>query len=70
LSYLIEMNNICNIFTQTYKFGLIREPNQTLSEHLRILSAIETRDKGLAEEYMRNHVRKSIEKIKLRITSN
>ena len=62
------MNQISNIFSQTYKLGLIREPSQTLPEHLKILSAIETGDAGLAEEYMRNHIRKSIEKIKLAIT--
>lgn len=68
--YLIKMNKISNIYNHTYKLGLIRPPHQTLSEHLRILSAIETGDAGLAEEFMRNHVRKSIDKIKLRIAIN
>jgi DNA-binding GntR family transcriptional regulator len=68
--YLINMNKITNVVNQTYKLGLIREPNETLSEHLKILSAMETKDVGLAEEYMRNHMRKSIEKIKLKIAGN
>ncbi|MCX6221487.1 MAG: GntR family transcriptional regulator [Bacteroidia bacterium] len=68
--YLIKMNQIYDSFTQTYKLGLIREPSQTLSEHLIILSAIEMGDASLAEEYMRNHIRKSIERIKLSIVRN
>ena len=62
-NYLIKMNSIANVFNDTYKDGLVREPEETLPEHMKILSAIETRDNCLAEEYMRNHIRKSIEKI-------
>ncbi len=65
--YLIKMNTIANVFNETYKDGLIRSPEETLPEHLMILSAIETRNTGLAEEYMRNHLRKSIEKIRQKI---
>lgn len=57
------MSHIYNTISQTYKLSLIREPPQTLSGHLRILSVIETGDAGLAEEYIRNHFNKSIEKI-------
>jgi DNA-binding GntR family transcriptional regulator len=66
-NYLIRMNKIAHVFNDTYKEGLIRNPEETLSEHLMILSAIETKDCSLAEEYMRNHLRKSIERIKIRI---
>ena len=69
-NYLIKMNQIANIYNRTYRIGLIREPLETLPEHLMILSAIETKDTGLAEEYMRNHIRKSIEQIKLKIKEN
>lgn len=66
-NYLIRMNKIANVFNDTYKEGLIRNPEETLTEHLMILSAIETKDCCLAEEYMRNHLRKSIERIKKKI---
>lgn len=67
-NYLIRMNHIAHVYNQTYKHGLIREPLETLPEHLRILSAMETRDTSLAEEYMRNHIRKSIGILKMRIS--
>lgn len=67
-NFLIKMNEIAHVFNQTYRIGLIREPHETLPEHLRILSAMDTRDTCLAEEYMRNHIRKSIETLKTRIT--
>lgn len=62
--FLIKMNEIAHVFNQTYRIGLIREPNDTLPEHLMILSAMDTGNVCLAEEYMRNHIRKSIQKIK------
>ena len=67
-NYLLRMNKIAHVFNDTYKDGLVRNPEETLSEHMMILSAIETRDPGLAEEYMRNHLRKSIERIKLKLS--
>lgn len=63
-NYLIRMNKIAHVFNLTYRHGLIRPPEETLPEHLMILSAIETKNASLAEEYMRNHIRKSIDKIK------
>jgi len=66
-TYLMKMNKIAHVFNETYKEGLIRNPEETLPEHLRILSAIETHDSCLAEEYMRNHLRKSIERINRKI---
>lgn len=68
-NYLVRMSKIVNIFERSYEHGLIREPSETLPEHLKIISALETRDPGLAEEFMRNHIRKSIEKIKVNIIS-
>ena len=66
--FLIKMNEIAHVFNQTYRTGLIREPHDTLPEHLMILSAMDTRDICLAEEYMRNHIRKSIQTIKANIS--
>lgn len=66
--FLIRINQIAHIFNHTYMKGLIREPKETLSEHLMILSAMEMKDAGLAEECMRSHIRKSVEKIRKSIS--
>ena len=44
-----------NITSQTYRGGLIREPEETLPEHLDIIDAIEKGDSELAERLMRDH---------------
>ncbi len=66
-NYLIRIDQIVHVYGQTYKHGLIREPEETLTEHMMIISALETRDGGLAEEYMRSHIRKSVASIKLKL---
>jgi DNA-binding GntR family transcriptional regulator len=66
--FLIRINQIAHVFNQTYMKGLIREPKETLSEHLMILSAMEMKDAGLAEECMRSHIRKTVEKIRKSIS--
>jgi len=66
-NYLNRINEIIHVYGQTYKHGLIREPEETLPEHLMIISAMETRDAGLAEECMRSHIRKSVSSIKLKL---
>jgi len=68
--YLKRINQIIHVYEHTYKYGLIREPSETLPEHLKIISALETRDAGLAEEYMRSHIRKSIVMIRQKISEN
>lgn len=44
-----------NITSQTYRGGLIRQPEDTLDEHLEIINAIEKGDSKLAENLMREH---------------
>ena len=44
-----------NITSQSYRGGLIREPKETLPEHLEIIEAMEKGDSELAENLMRRH---------------
>ncbi|MFC1764134.1 GntR family transcriptional regulator [Planctomycetota bacterium] len=48
-----------NIHIISYNRGLIRGPEETLSEHFAILDAIRDRDADLAEKCLRKHLRKS-----------
>ena len=48
-----------NITSQTYRGGLIREPEETLPEHLAIIEAIEKGDAEKAELFIRQHSRKT-----------
>ena len=56
-----------NITSQTYRGGLLREPYETLPEHLAIIDAISKRDSALAEKLMREHSVKTQEMIKLQL---
>ena len=60
---------IKNITAQTYRGGLIREPAETLPEHLEILDAIEKGDSVLAEKLMRRHSLKTQELLKEKLKS-
>jgi len=53
----IEM--IGNIHIISYNRGLIRPPQETLSEHHAIIDAIASHDSDLAEQHARTHLRKS-----------
>lgn len=53
-----------NITSQTYRGGLIREPEETLPEHLEIIDAISKGDEELAEKLMRQHSIRTQELIK------
>ncbi|WP_372647328.1 GntR family transcriptional regulator [Draconibacterium sp.] len=59
-----RMEIINNIIAQTLRSGLIRGPKETLDEHLGIIKAMEKRDGIEAERLMREHSRKSCEKVK------
>jgi len=49
---------------RTFRGGLLRPPQETLSEHLNILAAIEAGDGELAEKLIREHSHKSMETLK------
>lgn len=61
---------IKNITAQTYRGGLIREPAETLPEHLEIIDAIEKGDSILAEKLMRQHSIKTQQLLKVKLESN
>jgi len=53
----IEM--VGNIHIISYNRGLIRPPQETLSEHYAIIDAIANHDSDLAEQHARSHLHKS-----------
>ena len=58
-----RMEVVGNIHIISYNRGLIRGPQETLSEHFAILDAIRDRNADLAEQCLRQHLRKSRNKI-------
>lgn len=61
---------IKNITSQTYRGGLIREPAETLPEHLEIVDAISKGDALLAEKLMREHSVKTQQLIKEKLEAD
>jgi DNA-binding GntR family transcriptional regulator len=61
-------NNFWLLSVSLYQ-GLIRDPKETLPEHLEIISALKERDKEKAEKAMRRHLRNTINKIKIDVPS-
>ena len=59
-----QLKLLRNIHILRSQMGLVRSPEETLSEHLRIISAIENNDGKAAEAAMRIHIEKAIDKIK------
>lgn len=57
-----------NIISFSYQFstseGLVRTPDDTITEHLAIIDAISDRDAVAAERLMRSHFQSAIEKIR------
>ncbi len=56
---LIRINELFNISRVSYQRGLLRDPNETLVEHLAILDALRNRDEELAERLARAHAMRS-----------
>lgn len=58
-----------NIISLAYQYpareGLIRVPNETLQDHMKIANAICNHDAELAEQLMREHLQKAIAELKL-----
>jgi len=69
--FLTTMLQTFNIISLTYqsvpKEGLIRDPSDTLGEHIQIIDAICSRDAERAETLMKNHFQRAIDKLKLQI---
>ena len=61
---LRKLEVISNATLQTYRGGLIRQPEETLPEHLAIVEAMERGDAGLAESLIKAHSRKTCNLLK------
>lgn len=60
---LFEIIDIYSVQVKSYKFGIYRYPNLTISEHLKIIEAIEAKDKKAAEALMCSHLEQSLNEI-------
>ena len=56
---ILRLEVLSNIHLNAYQVGLIRPPEETLSEHFGIIEALEKGDGVLAERLMREHIEKS-----------
>jgi DNA-binding GntR family transcriptional regulator len=64
LSGILEMYNlITSSYLVGFRGGLVRPPQETLSEHLAIIGAIHRQDAEKAEQAVRIHLRRSREKL-------
>ncbi|NJN34138.1 MAG: FCD domain-containing protein [Saprospiraceae bacterium] len=61
---------LSNVTLRTYRGGLIRQPEETLNEHLGIIEAIEQGNSELAEERIRDHSKKTCKVLALRLEEN
>lgn len=66
--FLTTILQTLNIITLAYQNitseGLIREPNETIKDHMKIVEAICNHDPEMAEHFMREHLRTTIAQLK------
>ena len=66
--FLTTILQTLNIITLAYQNvtseGLIREPNETIKDHLKIVDAICNHDPEMAEQLMRDHLKTTIAQLK------
>ena len=58
---LPRLEMLGNIQLLAYQVGLLRSPEETLPEHLKIIDALAAGDGDAAETWMRSHIRRSLE---------
>lgn len=56
---LAKMSKLSQVLSMVYSLGLLREPEETLPEHLDIIEAMQQRDTALAEQKMKEHIQAS-----------
>ncbi len=61
---------LSNITLRTYRGGLIRQPEDTLPEHLGIIDALEKGDSELAENLIRDHSKKTCKVLRNLLSEN
>lgn len=59
--FLQEMLDSYQIMHMSFSQGLLRTPQETFDEHMRILDALDQKDPDLAEQEMREHIRVTVE---------
>ena len=65
LTTMLQTFNIISLTYQNLQYeGLIREPDETIKEHMEIIDAICNRDSDRAETLMRQHFQKGIARLK------
>ena len=66
--FLTTILQTLNIITLAYQNitseGLIREPNETIKDHMKIVDAICNHDPEMAEQFMRDHLKSAIIELK------
>ncbi len=60
---LQKMEMLSNIIIRTYQRGLIRGPGETYAEHIAIIDALKERNPAKVEALLKDHFRKSKERI-------
>lgn len=72
--FLTTILQTLNIITLAYQNitseGLIREPNETIKDHIRIVDAICNHDPEMAEQLMRDHLKSAIIELKIIASKN
>ena len=59
--YLQQLLDSYQIMNLSFAQGLLRAPDKTIDEHMRILDALDQQDADLAEQEMRQHIRNTAE---------
>lgn len=59
-----QLEMLSNVHLKAFQAGLLRQPEETLSEHLAIIGALEAGDEQQAETHMRKHIEKSLEEFR------
>lgn len=59
--FLQELLDSYHIMHLSFSQGLLRTPQETFDEHMRILDALDKKDPDLAEQEMRQHIRTTVE---------
>lgn len=70
---LEKMSKLSNIHDQVYRLGLLRQPEETLIDHKRIIEAMIAGDVQRAETEIKNHIklsRETLENYKIKEQSN
>ena len=60
---LSQINEMFNIYRFSYQKGLVRPPDETLQEHMKIIAALEKRDPKEAQLLAMLHIQKSRENL-------